>query len=827
MDTNAIQKTVEQLAEGLVLADASDLRALAEVHSGLQETARWAGDQGLERAAAAANAAAAMVEQVILSEAPDPAEALRVVGETAGVFQSFLRRNEAPGDDVWPRELGLDPAVEEAAPAMNDAAPGADAPAGGAGRPAILEGDTDLLRDFVSEATEHLDNADVHLLTLESDPEDTEAMNAVFRAFHTIKGVAGFLGLEEIQALSHEAENLLDKARRHELQLVDAAKDITFDAVDMLNKLVRHVDEALTSGGSLETEDGLAELAETIRRITAGEEDVGQIAAELPPCAPDQKLGEILEANGTASPEAVRRALDYQRERLPTQTFGKVVVQMGKATPEQVAAALTAQREDPSLGKIGKILVDAGAMEDTDVEAALGEQAKTRSGPKLGEVLVQGGDAEARDVARALRSQRMQQQGAAHTREPVKVDANRLDQLIDAIGELVIAEAMVSQSAAQESNGAGELAGYLAQLDKITRELQEMGMSLRMVPIRTTFQKMARLVRDLAKKAGKKAEFITEGDDTELDKSVIDKIGDPLVHMVRNAVDHGLEPSAEDRTRAGKAPAGRITLRAFHKGGSIYVEVEDDGRGLNSDAILAKARDRGLVAEGDVLSERQILNLVFLPGFSTAQQITDVSGRGVGMDVVKKNIEALRGEVDISSTPGHGTKFTIRLPLTMAIIDGMVVRVGQQRYIIPTLSIVTSLRPTRDQIVSVVERGEVIRMQGNLLPVHRLERILEVPGAIHDLAEGIVVVVEADGQQTGLLVDDLLGQQQIVIKSLGETLQGTPGLAGGAIMPDGRVGLILDIAGLVKLATEHAAFDGRNGGGADHPAGGSITSAQT
>jgi two-component system chemotaxis sensor kinase CheA len=306
----------------------------------------------------------------------------------------------------------------------------------------------------------------------------------------------------------------------------------------------------------------------------------------------------------------------------------------------------------------------------------------------------------------------------------------------------------------------------------------------------------------LAKKAGKQVEFTMTGEDTELDKSVVDKISDPLVHMIRNSVDHGLESSAEERAQAGKRATGQISLRAFHKGGSIHIEVEDDGRGLNKKAIMAKAKDRGLVHEGDVLNDHAIYNLIFEPGLSTAKTITDVSGRGVGMDVVKRNIESLRGQIEIASEEGKGTIFSIRLPLTMAIIDGMVVSVGAEKYIIPTLSIVTSIRPRRGQISTVVGRGEVLSLQGQLLPLFRLAHLFSIRQGVQNLSEGIIIVVEDDGRRAGFLVDSILGQQQTVIKSLGDAMQGITGIAGGAIMPDGNVGLILDVSGMMKLAKE-------------------------
>jgi two-component system chemotaxis sensor kinase CheA len=321
-----------------------------------------------------------------------------------------------------------------------------------------------------------------------------------------------------------------------------------------------------------------------------------------------------------------------------------------------------------------------------------------------------------------------------------------------------------------------------------------------MVPVKATFQKMARLARDLSRKYNKPVEFIVKGEETELDKSVVDHIGDPLVHMIRNAIDHGLEANVADRENLGKPPVGRIELRAYHKGGSIYIEIEDDGKGLDKDAILKKAIERGLAKSDDQLSDKDIYNLIFEPGFSTAKKVTDVSGRGVGMDVVRKNIERLRGQVEIKSEPGKGSLFTLRLPLTLAIIDGMVVNVGNERYIIPTLSVVRSINPDKEALSTVMGRGELLQVQGELIPLFRLNRLFGIPGAVEDPTQAIAVVVESDNMQTGLMVDELVGQQQIVIKSLGESLQKVQGLSGGAIMPDGMVGLILDIGGLVKLA---------------------------
>jgi two-component system chemotaxis sensor kinase CheA len=310
-------------------------------------------------------------------------------------------------------------------------------------------------------------------------------------------------------------------------------------------------------------------------------------------------------------------------------------------------------------------------------------------------------------------------------------------------------------------------------------------------------------VRDLGVKAGKQIEFSVSGEDTELDKAVVERIEDPLLHLVRNAVDHGIESTSEERTRSGKPATGRVALRAFHKAGCIHIEVEDDGRGLDAEAIVAKARASGILGTDDSPSERELASMLFLPGFSTAEVVNEVSGRGVGMDVVKRAVDALQGQISVRSEAGGGCVVSMRLPLTLAVMDGMVIRAGEERYIVPTLSIVRSLRPVPSQVSTVLDKGEMVRISDELIRVVRLSAALETPGAGDGpLVESIVMVVEDDGGRAGLVVDEILGQQQIVIKPLGESLREVAGVSGGAVMPDGRVGLILDISGLIRLANE-------------------------
>jgi two-component system chemotaxis sensor kinase CheA len=328
-------------------------------------------------------------------------------------------------------------------------------------------------------------------------------------------------------------------------------------------------------------------------------------------------------------------------------------------------------------------------------------------------------------------------------------------------------------------------------------------MSLRMVPIRATFQKMNRLVRDLAAKQGKQVHLALSGEETELDRNIVDEISDPLVHMIRNAADHGVE-KPEARLAKGKPALGLVQLRAFHRGGNIVIQIQDDGNGLNKEKLLAKAVEKGIVKPGQTLSDKEIYDLIFAAGFSTAEKVTDISGRGVGMDVVRRNIEKLRGKVDIDTVLGGGTTFTIYLPLTLAIIDGMIVSVGGERYIIPTLSVRESFRPKPEMISTVHERGEMVNVRGKLCPLLRLYQYFHQPTKITAPCAGIVVVVESGSQARCLMVDELLGKQEVVIKSLGGALRKNPAIAGGAVLGDGRVGLILNVDALVKFETSAA-----------------------
>ena len=623
----------------------------------------------------------------------------------------------------------------------------------------LLTADLDLLSDFVSEVKEHIHNIDDRLLSLENNPDDSDLLNAVFRVFHTIKGAAGFLALDDISRLSHITENLLDSARKGELQLRGDSIDVVFEAVDEMKNLVNTIEAAIASGdGSYSSSETLAGLIGKIKQVLSVE--------------PVSELS-----------KPVMKTSDAGDSEMPTITSGSIISEKNeKSAVPGFSSPVSGQNSENTDSAFAENALD-GVECDADKFLEIFDETEGQDKEQM-----------VSDSAR-----KSVQQSRAKIRESIKVDAENLDKLIDAIGELVIIEAMIRQDSSIQDTSTSNMQRNIAQMNKIIRELQTLGMSLRMIPIKATFQKMARVVRDLAKKSNKKIEFSMSGEETMLDKSVVDRIGDPLIHLVRNAVDHGIEATGRDRALAGKDPGGEITLTAFHKGGNIYVEIQDDGRGLNREAIQERAIEKGLIREDHQLSDHEIYNLILLPGFSTARKVTDVSGRGVGMDVVKRTIEDLRGNIDITSNSGEGTTISLRLPLTLAIIDGMLVRIGEERYIIPTLSIVESVRPSLDDINSIANSGEMVVIRDKMIPLFRLSGLFNITGANQCIEDSIVIVVEDSGRKTGIMVDELLGQQSTVIKSLG-ALKGLTGISGGSIMSDGTVGIILDIAGIVKLA---------------------------
>ncbi len=575
----------------------------------------------------------------------------------------------------------------------------------------------ELLSEFHAEAVDHLQQIEAALLVLDQQPDNPEALNSIFRSFHTIKGNAGFLGLVPMHTLAHEVESLLDLARNRELRLTPAIITEILRSRDALQLLTQQIAAALEKGQLPSSIIHVSHLIRAVKRLARPDDAPASAAAEPPP----------------------------------------------------VAAPLADRAEPVSAAPAAPAPVAPVAPSATSSSAA---------------------------TANAIEAQASANKTGGQT---VRVNTEKLDSLMDVVGELVIVQSQLIESARAQGDASSPLQRNVAQLSRITKELQHTAMSLRMIPIKPTFQKMERLARDLARNFGKKVHFQVSGEDTELDRTVVEEIADPLVHMVRNALDHGLE-LPEARAAAGKPEQGTVHLRAYHQGSNIVIELQDDGRGIDPDKIFKKGVEKGIIPPNAQLSREECFALIFAPGFSTAEKVTAVSGRGVGMDVVKRNIEKLRGKIEIASEVGHGSIFKIKLPLTMAIIDGLVVRVGSDKFILPSTSVQMAMRPPKEAITTVHGTGEVLELRGKILPLHRLHRRFGIPADAEKPWEGIVVIVEHSGRVSALLVDEMVSKQEVVIKNLGAFMQGLPGVAGGAILGDGNIALILDPASLLQAA---------------------------
>ncbi len=720
----AERPSIDDIATELIQLDCGDdgeLRHLCERVQALQD-----GDE-LPSAAVEALQQAGSRLQDLLEQPPEQRDgvALEPVGELIETAMDAMDTTATAPADPDDRDHSGKTAPEPDGPPPRDPV-AEDSPVEEPADYMPADADPELVAEFVTEGSELIANAEDALLRLEVDPEDTEAVGTVFRAFHTVKGTAAFMELDLVSEMAHHAESLLSRVRDGEIRYSGGYADLALHSLDMIKDLIQRVQAAL-AGAPLQKPEGY-----------------------------DQLMGVL------ADPEAA--GISEETEQVNDLRVGDILVAQGKVERE-VADAAAESGDEP----VGMALVKSKAATVADVSQALRTQKRIAGPPKF-------------------------------TDSSVRVSTSRLDKLIDMVGEMVIAHSMVAQDEVVIRTGNHELQKKVAHTSKIVRELQDLSMSMRMVPLKSTFNKMARLVRDLSRKVGKKVTLVTEGEETEIDRNLVDIVNDPLVHMVRNAVDHGIE-TPEEREAAGKPPSGTVQLLAYHSAGSVVVEIRDDGRGLDRQKILEKARDRGLVEDGCSLTDREVYNLIFEPGFSTAETVTDVSGRGVGMDVVKKNIESLRGQVEIQSETGSGSIFKMRLPLTLAIIDGMVVRVGEERYIIPTVSIVRLAKPDAEALSSVFKQEEMLLQNGRLIPLFSLAELYGIEAPVRDPQNTLVVVIEDDGHQAGLIIDELIGRQQVVIKTLGESMKDIPGISGGAILPNGRVGLIIDVGGILRMAT--------------------------
>lgn len=581
--------------------------------------------------------------------------------------------------------------------------------------------DESLLRDFITEALEYIGEIEVNILNLERNPEDKEYINAIFRPFHSIKGVASFLGLDHIRDLAHNLENLLDKARNSELDVSPPLIDVVLDGADTLKEMIGQLRDKADGKVADVFKPDISSLLERIMRV--------EYAGEAP--VETRKIGEILLENGVITSDVLTESLRIAQS-FPGKKLGETLISEAMATPKQVSQALRKQTEQVS------------------------------------------------DTAN------------------IRVDTRKLDDLIDLVGELVITQTMVQQDIKNQVNLDKNLVRNVSQFIRMTSALQKLSTSLRMVPIKQTFQRMSRLVRDLAKSSGKLISVEMVGEETEIDRNMVDEIYNPLVHMIRNSVDHGIE-KPEERTRQGKSEKGLIRLKAYHRGGTIVIEISDDGSGLDKKKIIDKAVKNGVLNSGEGLSDQDIYRLIFLPGLSTAEKITDVSGRGVGMDVVRGAVEKLRGKIEIESTPGQGTTFNAAFPLTLAIIDGMIVKVGPEYFVLPTTAIRNVLRPRKESYNNVIGNGEMITVMGRLLPLVRLHELFSIETECVNPWEATVVVVGGESSSKAFMVDKIIGKTEVVIKSLGNGLGKIKGVSGAAILGDGRIGLILDTEGLFAI----------------------------
>jgi two-component system chemotaxis sensor kinase CheA len=711
---------------------------------------------------------------------------------------------------------------------------------------------------FFDEAAEHLVSMEALLLGLNLDAPDADQLNAIFRAAHSIKGGSGTFGFTDMADVTHVLETLLDRVRKNEIPLTHDMVDAFLQAGDVLHGLLeahQHgtiADEARSIAICVKLEQlannpngERGHKTESEAQSTAGTGSSPtstqhtyqiQFANTRTAFPSETHLKNLLEELGNIGKITNQQiAADFVKLTLATQTPDAKLREIFAFFLEPEQLAITELRiipdsgaeqgygffADPDAIKSGVEKADGyGFFADPDaiksgVENADGygfftapEEIKSgvENAQGYGFFAEVGNQAVTSSPELAVRQdekpgRRATDRAATVTggESSIRVSVGKVDNLVNLVGELVITQAMLAETVSNMDAVLHErLVNGLGQLERNTRDLQESVMSVRMIPISLVFSRFQRVVRDSAVKLNKKVQLKIIGEGTELDKGLIEKISDPLTHLVRNSLDHGIE-SPDERIAKGKDPQGTITLRAAHQGGSIVIEVSDDGAGLNRERILAKAREKGMPVN-DSMSDADVWQIIFAPGFSTAAVVTDVSGRGVGMDVVKKNIESISGRIEIDSSLGQGASMTIRLPLTLAILDGLSIAVGDQIYIVPLGFISESLQPDPGDIKEISGQGEVVHVRGEYLPLIALHKMFGIQPKITNPAEGILVLLEAEGKKVALFVDELVGQHQVVIKSLETNYRKVPGVSGATIMGDGRVAMIIDVGALVKLA---------------------------
>jgi two-component system chemotaxis sensor kinase CheA len=642
----------------------------------------------------------------------------------------------------------------------------------------------EIVRDFLIESNENLDRLDQELVQLESDPASKPLLDGIFRTIHTIKGSCGFLGFSHLEKVAHTGENLLSRLREGKLSL---NAEITSGLLAMVDA-VRHM-----LGEIQATEhDGDNDYPELLARLKSLQGDGKPATPATPPMAIPGSA-----PAGIRIVEAEVPAASSAQAPVSGQTDAAAQVSPARTSAPESSQA-NAPQFKPSPSKIGGILVERGAIEVSDLILALQEQERGDR-RRLGEILVALGFCRQEDVNAA--QQTLETRAHSAGVETVRVGVDLLDTLMNLVGELVLARNQLLQASNTIENL--PLQSVSQRMNLIVTEVQEQVMKTRMQPIGNVWNKFPRTVRDLALNCGKEVQLEMEGQDTELDRTIIEAIKDPLTHLVRNAIDHGIE-TPEIRRQSGKEAAGRLTLRAFHEGGRVNIEIRDDGAGLNKDRLLKKAIEKELITQQQAqqMAERDIFNLIFLPGFSTAEKVTNVSGRGVGMDVVKTNVEKIGGVIDLQSAPAKGTTVRVSIPLTLAIVPALIISCRNERFAIPQVSVLelVGLDSTSGHAIELVHGAPVYRLRENLLPLVYLDRELQIASVAEASAAptGNIIVLQAVGRQFGLVVDDILDTEEIVVKPLSEQFKGITAYSGATIMGDGRVALILDVLGLAQ-----------------------------
>lgn len=704
---------------------------------------------------------------------------------------------------------------------------------------------------FFEESFEGLDIMESGLLDLSPGSSDLEAVNTIFRAAHSIKGGAGTFGFQMVSDFTHVVETLLDEYRSGTRTVTQEGVDLLLESVDVLRSILTNLQdgEEVDMGGAgelkLRFESFMSAAGEPAAALPEADISESQTTAQTP--LTESEPSETNSGNGhwliefTPSTDIVQTGNEPYRLIRELCELGETQVStltdqlpefstldcellylhwrvelFSNCAEEQIRDIFDWVIDDSELSvkRIEEPTADTPAQATESAPASAEEETKEASGPVAATALADVSEASeapkkvAADNAvkptEATAQKPAARTGAAGAEQSIRVGIDKIDSLINLVGELVITQSMLGEIGQQFSEEKLlKLQEGLISLEQNTRELQESVMRIRMVPISFTFNRFPRLVRDIAKKLGKEIKLELEGENTELDKTVMEKIGDPLVHMVRNSMDHGIE-SPEERERHGKPSEGTLLLKAYHQGGAIVIEITDDGKGIDPAVIRQKAIDKGVITESDVLSDQQLQELVFHPGFSTAEVVSDLSGRGVGMDVVKRNIQELKGSVELESKVGVGSTFRIRLPLTLAILDGQLVRIGSETYVLPITSIIESIQVKPSQVRQVAGEAQVIVLREEYVPVIHLYDVFNVEPSSRSIFDGLIVVVESGSDRIGLHVDDLLAQQQVVIKSLVTNYKPVDGISGATILGDGTVALILDISGLVDKVSDIA-----------------------